>query len=242
MLRVGEAKQVITRGQRFEIAKTAKLVIRPVEDASFMFYFMSDCPRSFLTLSVFKSSDMQDCAPSAEPDLAIRACTKSIEKFSSESWAYARRAAAFHRKGDLEHAINDYSRAIELDPKGADALIDRAAAYSDRGDHERAISELDRILAMDGQQTILSQHGKINAHNNRAWICYLAGKASDGLQDAELAVALDPTRADVRDTRGHIYESLGRKAEAIADYQTALSIDPTSEPSKEGLKRLGLSP
>jgi tetratricopeptide (TPR) repeat protein len=80
------------------------------------------------------------------------------------------------------------------------------------------------------------------AYNARAWAYFKAGKAVQGLPDAEKSLELRPNDAETLDTRGSIFETLGRKEEAIADFRKALRINSNLESSKEGLKRLGVSP
>ena len=51
-----------------------------------------------------------------------------------------------------------------------------------------------------------------------------------------------PKDAHVYHNRGAAYEDKGDHDRAIADYRRALQFDPSIEASKEGLKRLGVSP
>ena len=62
------------------------------------------------------------------------------------------------------------------------------------------------------------------------------------LEDADQAIAVDPTYAAAYDTRAHIYEILNKRADAIADYRKSLLLDPHDSKahySFEGLQRLG---
>ncbi len=81
-----------------------------------------------------------------------------------------------------------------------------------------------------------------NYYNSRAWAHFKAGKAAQGLPDAEKSLELRPNDASTLDTRGSIFEALGWREEAIADFRRALSKAPTMQSSKDGLKRLGVEP
>jgi Tetratricopeptide repeat len=70
------------------------------------------------------------------------------------------------------------------------------------------------------------RNGPSDAYNNRAWAYFNAGKAAQGLPDAERSLQLLPNNAHLLDTRGHIFEALGRREEAITDFRRALSINP----------------
>jgi tetratricopeptide (TPR) repeat protein len=100
--------------------------------------------------------------------------------------------------------------------------------------HDRAIADYTKAIEIDLKSAW--------AYNARAWAYFKAGKAVQGLPDAEKSLELRPNDAETLDTRGSIFETLGRKEEAIADFRTALRINSNLESSKEGLKRLGVSP
>jgi tetratricopeptide (TPR) repeat protein len=76
------------------------------------------------------------------------------------------------------------------------------------------------------------------AYNNRAWAYFKAGRAFEGLPDAQFAVELEPENALIVDTRAHIHEALGNKAAALPDYKKAVGLNPSQTESVEGLKRL----
>jgi tetratricopeptide (TPR) repeat protein len=55
----------------------------------------------------------------------------------------------FFGEGKLDEAIAEYSRALEMDPKFADALHGLAQAYHAKEDFDRTIETARRILALD---------------------------------------------------------------------------------------------
>jgi len=65
-------------------------------------------------------------------------------------------------KGDLDGAIADYSRVIDLTPR-------QAEAYSNRGSAKRAKGELDGAIA-DFNKAIESDPKQASAYNNRGAI------------------------------------------------------------------------
>ena len=80
-----------------------------------------------------QDNDADDCMH-AQGDAKLTACTRVIE---SGRWqdtnlarAYGNRGIAKQAKGDLDGAIADYDRAIELDPKFAHAY--KTAATQNR--------------------------------------------------------------------------------------------------------------
>jgi tetratricopeptide (TPR) repeat protein len=63
--------------------------------------------------------------------------------------AYVSRGYAYEKKGDLDRAIAEYSKAIELDPKNAYAYNDRGFVYETKGDLDRAIADLDKAIELE---------------------------------------------------------------------------------------------
>jgi tetratricopeptide (TPR) repeat protein len=42
---------------------------------------------------------------------------------------------------EIDNAFADYSKAIDLNPRYANALLNRGIAYQSKGDHDRAITD-----------------------------------------------------------------------------------------------------
>ena len=57
------------------------------------------------------------------------------------------------KKGDLDRAIADYSKAIQLDPNYADAYAFRSKAYRKRGDKDRGMADIIRAAELVKQQS-----------------------------------------------------------------------------------------
>lgn len=79
------------------------------------------------------ADDWADCVQQANPDLAVRACTRIINsgRESGERVAYAHngRGVAYVSKGDYVRALGDFDKAIQLKPDFADAYATRGVAY-----------------------------------------------------------------------------------------------------------------
>src|SRR5580704_13098048 len=60
----------------------------------------------------------------------------------------------FFGEGKLDEAIAEYERAIEMDPKFADALHGLAQAYYAKEDFDRTIEAARRIIAIDADDIL----------------------------------------------------------------------------------------
>ena len=76
----------------------------------------------------------------------------------------------------------------------------------------------------------------------RAFTYFKAGKAAQGLPDAQRALELKPNDPYALSIRGLIFEAPGRREEAITDYRRILSDNPNNEAAKDRLKGLGATP
>src|SRR5690349_7227241 len=82
------------------------------------------------------------------PDLAIDNCSSIIQSARESpknlAVAFNNRALAYSRKDQYGPAIDDFTRAISLDPTAADAFYRRGTAYLETGQYERAIADFDQ--------------------------------------------------------------------------------------------------
>ena len=87
------------------------------------------------------ASDEQDCFQGREPELRIRGCTGLIQRVPNDAAAYHNRAVAYGLAGDVDNAIADYSKVIEIAPSNASAYDNRGRAYASKGDYTHAVED-----------------------------------------------------------------------------------------------------
>ena len=165
---------------------------------------------------------------SAEADL-----TASINAYPSPAaatMAYNDRGLVYMEKGAYDRAVDDFSKAIELNPRFIRPYANRAEVYLAQRKGDETLADYAKIIELEPD----SPHG----YNGRAWAYHLLGRSAEGLPDANKAIALNPRHANFLDTRAHIYEDLGQRDSAMADYKAALALNPSLTASLDGLKRL----
>ena len=58
-------------------------------------------------------------------------------------------AALFEKKGDHDKAIADFTEAIRLNPKLAQAYYNRGMIYRKKGDHDKAIADFTEAIRLN---------------------------------------------------------------------------------------------
>ena len=74
--------------------------------------------------------------------------------------AYNNRGAAYYYLGQYQRAIEDYDKAIQLDPDYATAYYNRGGSYSDLAQYQRAIEGFDKAIQLDPDYAPLMISGK----------------------------------------------------------------------------------
>src|SRR5690349_12878672 len=88
-----------------------------------------------------RADDQRDCLQQADPQLRLKSCSQLIQHNQRDAAAYQNRAVAYGLTGDLDRAISDYTRAIEIKPNNAAAYESRGRAYANKGDYTSAIAD-----------------------------------------------------------------------------------------------------
>jgi tetratricopeptide (TPR) repeat protein len=128
------------------------------------------------------------------------------------------RGAAWYEKGDLERAIADFDRVIELKPDYADGFYNRAVAWSARGDVERAIADYSAAVRL------APDHAR--AYNNRGDLLDKQGDFDRAIADYSKAIRLKPDYVLAFYNRGNAWLHKRDLDRAVADYGSAIRLDP----------------
>ena len=123
-------------------------------------------------------------------------------------YAYLQR----NRPGDVIRAIDDFSRAIDIDGSVLQNFFNRGVAYFKLGGahDDQSLKDLKHILSIDSDHT--------DSLNNLCWYMSLGGRAAEGLPYCERALSIAPDYYLAYDSRGLAHALLGDHEKAVDDF------------------------
>ena len=117
----------------------------------------------------------------------------------------------------LEEAIDQFQKAIQLNPNDADAAYNLGNAWARQGSFEAAVKQLQQALQMDPDNAMAAYDlGNVRARQ---------GRFDEAIGDFELALRIDPGLAKAHYNLGSLLGKQGKLNEAVEQYQKALQID-----------------
>jgi tetratricopeptide (TPR) repeat protein len=127
------------------------------------------------------------------------------------------RGQAYAESGRPNEAIVDFSAAIKLDPKYAEAWCHRGTVYGQLGQVDKAIGDLSKAIALEADYAAWVNRG-ITYTRLRKW--------DQALVDLSKATELDPKQATGWQALGDALRGQGKLADAEAAYRQAIRLKP----------------
>ena len=166
--------------------------------------------------------------------------------------AYNNRGIAYNDKGEVDYAIEDYDKALQLNPDNVKVYSNRGNAYADKGEYDRAIEDHNNAIeimrnfapyyvnrgnayagkgeydrAIEDFNTALQYKPNLAAAYVNRGIAYSDKKEYEkAVEDYNKAIELEPNDARVYNNRGTVYSKKGQYDQAIEDYNKAIELNP----------------
>ena len=164
-----------------------------------------------------QGTDVNACKARKGAD-AVGACSRLIDLGKSNGLTlylhYNDRGGAYQSLEDHQRAIEDFSKAINLDRNLPYSFINRGVSWAKQGAFDRAISDFAEALRADPKNA--------RAYNNRGGAHRDRGEFELAMTDFNRAIALDPKLADALFNRGTVHMQRAQYNRAIADYTTVI--------------------
>jgi tetratricopeptide (TPR) repeat protein len=167
---------------------------------------------------------------------ALADCEEWLKADPRSAEAYYQRGLVYAQMGRHGEAAADFSRVIELDPKGPDAAQarrGRADAYQAARQYEKAVAAYGELLKADP--------GSAEAYYQRGLLYAQLGRHGEAAADFSRAIEPDPKGPGVpqaRRGRAAAYQAARQYEKALADCDELLKADPGS--AWEYLRRAGV--
>ena len=133
-------------------------------------------------------------------------------------FAYDSRGGAYKEKGNLQKALIDYDRVIEICPDNWKAYNNRGMVYFAKNDYHRAIADYTRSIKLN---PIVEE-----TYNNRAKTYAALRLYDQAFRDFNRALEINPGFALAYENRGVVYLDQGNIQKALADYDKAIYFNP----------------
>ena len=147
----------------------------------------------------------------------IREYDNSINELSAIEWYES--GVRYYEKGDYKAALDNFNKAIELNPKYAIAYISRGATYSNLDKHSEAIIDYSITIELNPKYAMASYY-------NRGLSYYELGKYNEAILDYNKVIELNPKYVDAYKNRAAGYFRLGNEDKSILDYSKAIELNP----------------
>ena len=139
---------------------------------------------------------------------------KKTNKDNSLAWL--KQGTEYQGIGDLEGAIEAYTKAIRYDPDLAGLYVMRAYVYGETGRIRQAMRDVNKAIELNpGIPEPYFLRGDLNVEKK---------KYDEAIADLTTALKLDPKYAEVYCVRAAIYELKGEGTLAMMDYQMAAMV------------------
>ena len=127
-------------------------------------------------------------------------------------------ANTLRTRGRAQESVPLYRRALEIDPRSAEAHNNLGNASLEMGQPAEADRCYRLALALEADNAEI--------HCNLANALWQLGQLPEALSASERAVALDPRLSVAHNCLGLMLAALGRREQAVASYRQALTLDP----------------
>ena len=130
----------------------------------------------------------------------------------------------------------DFASAATGEPSGEQIDSAPCMAALASGDDERVIAVCNTLIDSDKAP----KGDRIKALVARAAAFDRKGEIDRAIGDADVALRLDPTLADVLNSRGELHRKKGDRVHALSDFGAAVKLDPNHAAARANYKSLSL--
>ncbi|MDT3675487.1 tetratricopeptide repeat-containing serine protease family protein [Microcystis wesenbergii] len=149
-------------------------------------------------------------------DEGLAAINQAINLAPRAAW-YSNRGVLYQDQQKYKLALDDYNKAIELNPNHANAYVNRGILYYNQQKYELALSDFSKAIDINPNDA--------EAYSNRGGVYYNQQKYELALSDINKAIDINPNDAEAYYNRGNLYYNQQKYDSALADYNQAIKLN-----------------
>ena len=154
-------------------------------------------------------------------EILLNKALKLAQRDALAARVLIQRGELFRTQGSYGPAIDDFNRAISLDPRNLAAYVGLGETYRAKGEPDQAIDRYRAALLLD--DTYVDAHVKLgNAYRD-------AGRFDEAVASYRRAAELQPQTGWIVLLVGDTLMDVGKADEALSAYQEALTAQPSYE-------------
>jgi TolB-like protein/DNA-binding winged helix-turn-helix (wHTH) protein/Flp pilus assembly protein TadD len=148
------------------------------------------------------------------------AATKALALDDSLAETHIAMGSVYNNEWDLVRAARELERAIEIDPRNAEARHNYAYRLLDMGRPDEAVAQIKLALELDPLNVVM--------HVDVAEILLLARRYDEAITAYRQALEMDPNRANAHEGLAWAYEFKGMYDEAVAAFLRSFALNGRS--------------
>jgi protein O-GlcNAc transferase len=142
---------------------------------------------------------------------------KAIDLFQDSDASHYNYGLILKRLGKLDHALEQFNRALGLNTNVAETWNNRGTVFNDMGRYQEAVADFDQALSLQGTYS--------EAFSNKGKSLFRLKKFSEAIVAYDRALEIKPGLAEAWLGRAGVCMELKRFSEALAAYDKVLSLD-----------------
>ena len=139
---------------------------------------------------------------------------------------YHQKGYELRRKGKFTQAIEEYSKALQKDPRHFKALFNRAFAFDKVGEHKAAVRDYSRALDVDPANSYAYYNRGISHDRQKNYF--------EASVDFKQAIKLSPQNLDFQHNLALCLRKMGHMQESYDAYSKCLQLDPLHVKARHG--------
>lgn len=141
--------------------------------------------------------------------------TNKANKGNAQAVAHNNKGIEFWEGGKMDEALQEFKKALALDPNLVSSHSNIAAVYAEQGKFDDAMAELRIALRLDPDYA--------KAHHNLGVIYYQQRKFAQAIESFRKALILEPDSASNAKNLGNAYYESGNHTAALALYEKLIA-------------------